>query len=227
MRLSAEIAEWWLSEKSGGCHQNEFYTGSIRPGCLSSKPRWFPPRRCSMIRSFAIVYRLFLPAMLLMACAQHTDPVLSPQTITVLVSSPPGSRVPLLLCHASNAVGDWTFTAPGEVTVMPSQTALHLQCHSEVGVLVSDSSSAESGFDHQNTASSSQTGAMIGGATVGTLAAAMGGAFLGPGGVAILAAGGAMRGAEIGGMMGVDMVWRYPSLILLHLDPSNPAIPDK
>ena len=110
---------------------------------------------------------------------------------------------------------------------MPSQTSLHLRCHSEAGAQVSDSSPAKSGFDHQNAASSSQTGAMIGGATVGTLAAAMGGAFLGPGGIAILAAGGAMRGAEIGGMMGADMVWRYPSLILLHLEPGDPAIPEK
>lgn len=185
------------------------------------------PRRCPMVRLSRSPQWLLLPAMLLMACAQHADPVSSPQTIMVLVSSPPGTRVPLLLCHASNAVGDWTFTAPGEVTVMPSQTALQLQCHSEAGVLVSDSSSAESGFDQQNTASSSQTGAVIGGATVGTLAAAMGGAFLGPGGVAIMAAGGAMRGAEIGGLMGVDMVWRYPTQILLQLKPSNLAIPEE
>jgi len=110
----------------------------------------------------------------------------------------PALRAPME-CEASNDYGRWTFLAPGTVEVQVSDLALEVSCKALDGriaepLVVKSRSRSEKGAK-----SGASTGALVGGAIgvgVGVAAAPVVGPALG----AALVAGGALRGAEIGGI---------------------------
>lgn len=125
-----------------------------------------------------------------------------------------------LACRASNSEGEWEFTAPGNVQVVRSATPLTIICQTTSNALVEPSqTSSIHDSPSQRGREGATTGAEVGfgaGVAIGVAAApVMGGAF-----GLVLAAGAALKGAEIGGLVGTlqggDGV-RYPSPVVLHI----------
>lgn len=135
----------------------------------------------------------------LAGCA-HRAP--TEQTIDVRVEADaPGWAGPLA-CQASNAAGSWPFSAPGTVTLRPSTTPLKITCQAPAGSVAEPSVTSPAGPSQRERArEGASTGAKVGagaGVALGVAAApVMGGAF-----AVLIAAGAAIRGGEIGGLVG-------------------------
>jgi hypothetical protein len=147
------------------------------------------------------------------------------QTIEVHVEAASPEWSGPLDCRASNVFGAWSFVAPGPVEVAAANAPLRIDCTppgspaapagetpaatSEVSVTPGRVASAGSG---------ALTGAGIG-AGVGVALGVMTMPVVGPAFVALLAAGTAMRGAEIGGMFAASSAGTatYPSPIVVRI----------
>ena len=150
-------------------------------------------------------------------------PELASQTVEVRIASEVREWRGLLECRASNALGSWTFIAPGEVTVLKSTTALRIECRAPPGAIGETSAPVSYLTRQQQGAKDAKTGAWVG-AGAGTALAVASAPFLGAGGVLFIV-GGAEKGYEYGGYISVlqpDQLDGYPSPITVHLIPSTP-----
>lgn len=151
---------------------------------------------------------------------------LQEQAIEVRVEADSPSWAGPLACHASNASGSWSFTAPGTVSVSPSATPLRITCQVPAGSVAEPSvTSPTTASVRERSREGASTGAKVGaGAGVALGAAAvpvMGGAF-----AVLIAAGAAIKGGEIGGLVGALRTGeknRYPSPVVLHIRGELPA----
>lgn len=159
----------------------------------------------------------------LLGCAT----VLSTQTLEVTLEADDPAWSGPLACKAANGSGEWQFTAPGSVTVRPSFSPLRVSCTVPAGASVEPSvtRSRASGAARERVRDGASTGAKVGGgagAAVGIAAVPI----MGPAFAVLLAVGGALRGAEIGGLVGTvtsDAAWEYPSPIILRIKAAAPA----
>ncbi len=151
----------------------------------------------------------------------------SMQTLQVLVQADdPAWRGPLP-CQAANASGEWQFTAPGPVTVWTSFSPLRVACTLPAGASAEPSvtPSRPSSATREGGREGASAGAKAGGgagAAAGTAAAPV----MGPAFALLLVVGGALRGAEIGGLAGAVSSgggWEYPSPITLRIKAAAPA----
>jgi hypothetical protein len=157
--------------------------------------------------------------MLVLGCA--SAPRVPVQRIDVLVESDSLQRAGPLDCEASNEQGAWRFVAPGAVEVVASPSPLRIACESRDGALPEPSLTASRATAAAESAGrkASGIGAAIGagaGVALGVVAAPV----LGPAIALLLAAGSAVRGYELGGIVGVASTLGqtgYPSPIVLHL----------
>jgi Protein of unknown function (DUF2846) len=131
-------------------------------------------------------------------------------------------------CRASNSFGTWPFAAPGTVDVAASTSPLQIMCKLPAGAV--GASGATTGSDsvasQEGVRKGSGTGAKVGagaGVALGVAAAPV----MGPAFAALLAVGVALKGAEIGGIVGAvtagDLV-AYPSPIVVRI--KRPSSPD-
>lgn len=144
--------------------------------------------------------------------------------VQVVAESPGWSGA--LACEASNAAGKWPFTAPGKVAVLPSTDPLRITCTPPAGSLAEPSlTSPAAASPNERRREGASAGAKVGagtGVALGVAAApVMGGAF-----AVLIAAGAAMKGAEIGGLVGTMRSGeknRYPSPVVLRVkrEPTN------
>lgn len=148
------------------------------------------------------------------------------QTIEVRVEADSPNWAGPLACQASNPAGSWPFTAPGTVTVLPSTAPLHVTCQAPAGSVAQPSVTSPSPPSPSERArEGAATGAKVGagaGVALGIAAVpVMGGAF-----ALLIAAGAAMKGGEIGGLVGsvrTDAQNRYPSPLVLHVTSEPPS----
>lgn len=160
-----------------------------------------------------------LALLLLAGCATPASGVLQAIEVRVAADDPAWS-VPLQ-CEAANAAGRWSFSAPGTVTVRPSASPLRITCQAPAGAVAETSSTAPaaSAETREGARKGTATGAKVGagaGVALGLAAAPL----LGPAFALLLAAGGAMRGGEIGGMVGAVQAGAgvaYPSPVVVHI----------
>jgi hypothetical protein len=165
-----------------------------------------------------------LAAAALTGCALHQGA--REQTIEVRIEADSPAWAGPLACRASNASGDWSFTAPGQVTVLASTTPLRIACEIPAGATSQPSVTPPGGASTgERSREGAVTGARVGagaGAVLGLVAApVMGGPF-----ALILAVGAAIKGGEIGGMVGAlrgDARNRYPSPVVLHIRNPDPG----
>lgn len=150
------------------------------------------------------------------------------QTIEVQVQAESTAWAGPLVCQASNSAGTWPFTAPGTVTVLPSASPLQLVCQVPAGAVAEPSVTApKTASARERSREGAAAGAKVGagaGVALGAAAApVMGGAF-----AVLIAAGAAMKGGEIGGLVGASRsgeVHRYPSPLVLHIKPAPDGAP--
>jgi hypothetical protein len=177
-------------------------------------------RRCTVIAS-----------MLVLGCAGV--PPAQTQRIDVLVERDGPDRGARLDCEASNAAGAWRFFAPGPVEVAVSSSPLRIACAAVGGAAPEPSLTASKG------AVAAEGGARRGGgigAAIGVGAAVAVGVaaapVAGPALALLLAVGGAVKGFELGQLVGAVSAQGpsgYPSPIVLRIGsqtvpaPSAPA----
>jgi hypothetical protein len=150
---------------------------------------------------------------LLAACA--TSPAPPTQTIEVRVQAEGVTLGGPLQCEARNDLGHWPFAAPGTVRVTVSKAALQLTCQPPVHLVAEVGSAAASSPAREG----ARTGAKVG-AGVGVAVGAAAVPVLGPGVAVLLVVGSALRGAEIGGVLGAlshPGGLAYPSPIVVHV----------
>ncbi len=167
-------------------------------------------------------------ACLLAACAvggcAHNPP--EEQTVEVRVEAESPVWAGPLACQARNEAGTWSFTAPGTVTVVRSASPLQIACQAPAGAVAEPSlTSARTVSARERSREGAAAGAKAGagaGIALGAAAApVMGGAF-----AVLIAAGAAMKGGEIGGLVGAVRSaeqHRYPSPVLLHIRSEPPG----
>jgi hypothetical protein len=117
-------------------------------------------------------------------------------------------------CEASNDYGRWPFVAPGTVEVQVSDLALEVGCKAVDARLAEPLVVKSRSRSEEGAKSGAGAGAVVGGAVglgVGVAAAPVVGPALG----AVLVAGGALRGAEIGGFAGwvASSGYSYPAVV--------------
>jgi hypothetical protein len=159
----------------------------------------------------------------LVGCA-HKAP--AEQTIEVRVEADSPSWTGPLACQASNSAGSWLFTAPGAVTVLPSTSPLQITRQALAGSAAQPSvTSPSSPSKRERAREGASTGAKVGagaGVALGVAAApVMGGAF-----AVLIAAGAAMKGGAIGGLVGSvrsGEKYHYPSPVVLHVKSEPPG----
>jgi hypothetical protein len=159
----------------------------------------------------------------LIGCA-HPPP--AEQTIEVRVEAESPNWAGPLACQASNAAGSWPFSAPGTVTVLRSATPLQITCQAPAGSVAAPSVTTPGSPSRRERArEGASTGAKVGagaGVALGVAAApVMGGAF-----AVLIAAGAAMKGGEIGGLVGAMRSGErnhYPSPVVLHVHSEPPS----
>ena len=158
-------------------------------------------------------------ALLTLGCAAVSPaPV---QRIDVLVERDEPDRGGRLDCVASNAAGAWRFVAPGPVEVVVSSSPLRIACEAsgdaapEPSLVASKAAAAAGAGARQGGA----LGAAIGvGAAVAVAVAAA--PVAGPALALLLAVGGAMKGFELGELVGAVSAQGpagYPSPIVLRI----------
>jgi hypothetical protein len=163
-------------------------------------------------------------ALALAGCA--TPPPPAPQTLDVRIEAEDPAWAGPLDCVASNAAGRWPFSAPGPVTVLPSDSPLQITCKAPQGAVadVATQRPAPSAKSRAEAREAAATGAKAGagaGVAVGMAAVPV----LGPGVAVLLLFGSALRGAEIGGMVhavssGVQR--EYPATIVVRVHRAVP-----
>ncbi|MGB3429480.1 MAG: hypothetical protein WBA53_15045 [Burkholderiaceae bacterium] len=129
-------------------------------------------------------------------------------------------------CEAVNDVGRWPFKAPGTLTVQVSTLPLQIDCRPRDGLFADRLAIAPhpATSRNENVVKSAKAGAVVGGAIGVGLAAAtfpVSGGALG----ALIVAGSALRGAEIGGLAGVALPQQslaYPDPIVLKFTSATP-----
>jgi len=169
-------------------------------------------------------HTVWLIAALAVAGCAHTPP--QEQTIEVQVEAESLAWAGPLACQASNAAGTWSFNAPGAVAVVPSASPLQVTCQVPAGAVAEPSvTSAGKTSARERSREGAATGAKVGaGAGIALGAAAvpvMGGAF-----AVLIAAGAAMKGGEIGGLVGAlrsGEQHRYPSPVVLRIRSEPPG----
>ncbi len=149
------------------------------------------------------------------------------QVIDVLVEADDPAWGGPLQCEASNSAGRWRFAAPGAVTVLSSKSPLQIKCTTPSGETTA-SSTTPSGLGpavREDSRKGSATGAKVGtsaGVALGVAAAPV----MGPAFAVLLAAGSAIKGAEIGGLVGTiasGSTVKYPTRILLRIRAATPG----
>lgn len=170
-------------------------------------------RRCTVIAS-----------MLVLGCAGV--PTARTQRIDVLVERDGPERGARLDCKASNAASAWRFVAPGPVEVAVSSSPLRIACEATEGAAPEPSLTAS------ESAAAAEAGARRGGgigAAIGVGAAVAVGVaaapVAGPALALLLAAGGAVKGFELGQLAGAVSAQGpsgYPTPIVLRIG-SQPA----
>lgn len=153
------------------------------------------------------------------------------QAIEVRVEADdPAWRGPLA-CRAANGFGSWTFEAPGTVVVAASGTPLRFECAlpvadpdlaGDAGPLVVTTATA---VPAASPTGGSQSGAAIG-AVAGVVIGAASVPVMGPAFAILLAAGSAIRGAEIGALTGASPARAgpaYPSPVVVRIARGAPA----
>ncbi len=143
------------------------------------------------------------------------------QRIDVLVERDEPDRGARLDCEASNAAGAWRFVAPGPVEVAVSSSPLRISCEAIGGAAPEPSLTASKG------AVAAEAGARKGGgvgAAIGVGAAVAVGVaaapVAGPALALLLAVGGAVKGFELGQLVGAVPAQGpsgYPSPIVLRI----------
>lgn len=154
-------------------------------------------------------------------CASQPEP--ASQTVEVRIATEVREWRGLLECRASNALGSWTFIAPGDVTVLKSTTALRIVCRAPLGAIGETSVPVGYLTRQQKGEKDAKTGAWVG-AGAGAALAVASAPFLGAGGLLFIA-GGAGKGYEYGNYIGFlqpDQLDGYPSPITVHLISSTP-----
>lgn len=135
----------------------------------------------------------------------------------------PALRAPLR-CEASNDYGRWTFVAPGTVEVQVSDIALEVRCETTDGRLAEPLVVRSRPRSAEAAKSGASTGALVGSAVgVGVSVAAA--PVVGPALGAALVAGGALRGAEIGGIAGwlTSADFSYPAVVSVRVKAQPPG----
>lgn len=145
----------------------------------------------------------------------------STQTLEVTVEADDPAWSGPLPCKATNPSGEWPFTAPGSVTVRRSFSPLRVSCTLPAGASAEPSvtPSRASGAARERAREGASTGAKAGGGA-GAAAGVAAAPVMGPAFALLLVVGGALRGAEIGGLVGAvssDAAWEYPSSIILRI----------
>lgn len=177
-------------------------------------------------RPFAMRARAALlayAASALLGCASTQ----STQTLEVLVQADAPAWSGPLPCKAANPSGEWQFDAPGAVTVRTSVSPLRVACtlpggaSSEPSVISARAGSAT----REGAREGASAGAKVGGG-VGAAAGIAAAPVMGPAFALLLVVGSAIRGAEIGGLVGAVSSgggWEYPSPITLRIKAAAPA----
>lgn len=157
------------------------------------------------------------------------------QKLEVLVQADDPAWNGPLACKAANSFGEWPFTAPGPLFLRASTSPLRISCSLPAGALVEESiiSSRSSDVTRESARKGASTGAKVGGG-VGAVLGVAAAPLMGPAFAVLLVAGGALRGAEIGGVLAAASAGpsvAYPSPIVLHIkmlapEPgAQPAVP--
>jgi hypothetical protein len=166
---------------------------------------------------------LFL-GLVLSACAHQAPP--QEQAIEVRVEAESAEWAGPLACHASNSSGTWAFAAPGTVTVRPSATPLQIACDVPTGAVAESNAIAANPLSaRERSREGASVGTKVGagaGVVLGAAAApVMGGPF-----ALLIAAGAALKGREVGGLVGAlrkGEQYQYPSPVVLHIRSEAPA----
>jgi len=169
---------------------------------------------------------LVAPLLLVAALGGCAHTATTEQTIEVRVEADSPSWAGPLACQASNSAGSWSFRAPGTVTVLASTTPLQITCRSPVGLVAEPSvTSPRVPSQRERAREGASKGAKVGAGAGVALAVAsapvMGGAF-----AVLIAAGAAMKGGEIGGLVGAARSGEkslYPSPVVLHVKSEPPG----
>lgn len=151
----------------------------------------------------------------------------SMQTLEVLVETNDPAWSGLLPCKAANASGEWQFDAPGPVTVRTSVSPLRVACTLPAGASAEPSvtPSRASRVTREGAREGASAGAKVGGGA-GAAAGIAAAPVIGPAFALLLVVGGAIRGAEIGGLVGAVSSgggWEYPSPITLRIKAASQA----
>lgn len=155
-----------------------------------------------------------MTAALLSACA--TAPPPPTQAIEVRVQAEGVTLSEPLQCEARNDLGSWPFAAPGTVSVKVSMKApLQLTCQPPVDLVAETGRAAARSPEREG----ARTGAKVG-TGIGIAAGAAAAPIVGPAFAVMLVIGSALRGAEIGGVLGTISHPggpAYPSPIVIHV----------
>jgi Protein of unknown function (DUF2846) len=148
------------------------------------------------------------------------------QTIQVRVEADDPAWGGPLACQASNSFGSWQFVAPGDVTVEPSMSPLHIRCQVAAdAVAASATAPSVPQAPAENARKGSTLGAQLGagaGLALGVAAAPV----MGPAFAVLLGLGSTLRGAELGGMVGAMTAGQglvYPNPIAVHIQRQSSA----
>lgn len=149
------------------------------------------------------------------------------QTLEVLVETNDPAWSGSIPCKAANASGEWQFNAPGPATVRTSASPLHVACTLPAGAWAEPSvtSARASSATREGARQGASAGAKIGGGA-GAAAGIAAAPVMGPAFALLLVVGSAIRGAEIGGLVGAVSSgggWEYPSPITLRIKAAAPA----
>ncbi|MCU0767844.1 MAG: DUF2846 domain-containing protein [Burkholderiaceae bacterium] len=144
------------------------------------------------------------------------------QTVHVLVEAEDLRWAGGLECSAANSLGAWQFRAPGEVTVRVAATPLRITCRAGDGAeSVAQASAPSTPRPSEGASKGRSIGAAVG-AGAGAIAAAATAPVAGPALALLVIIGSALRGAEVGGVVGsakVNDVVSYPAQIVLRVLP--------
>lgn len=153
-------------------------------------------------------------AALLSGCA--TTPPPRTQAIEVRVQTKGVTLDGPLQCEARNDLGSWPFAAPGTVSVKVSlKAALQLTCQPPADLVAEPSRTTARSPEREG----ARTGAKVG-TGIGVAAGAAAAPIVGPAFAVLLVVGSALRGAEIGGVLGAIAHPdgpAYPSPIVIHV----------
>ncbi len=181
----------------------------------------------AVMSPFARILSLAVAATIVPGCASM--PIAPGQRIEVIVEADDPKWAGPLDCEASNAAGAWRFVAPGAVEVLPSASPLRIACDVGAGASLEPSTTASKAATAAE--AGTRKGAGVGtaiGAGAGIALAIAAAPLMGPAFALLLAAGGAAKGYQLGGLAGAMSTLGpsgYPSPIVLRIrsEPVPPA----